>query len=453
MRGRLLRFLGIGLPALLAAPAAAGADSALPSAELVTVTPRGFVATWNTTQPSDTTVCFGPAAGGDLTCETHERSTRLHRAEVEGLRPGRRYVYVLRSAGLPQPTSSTNPGTFTTLEPPPGRHLFDFALVSDVHIGEECAGTAEVIAGQSVPPCFSSPNYASRMARAMVRELNSRRIPLVLLNADNTAEGTYEQSVELRRILDRLHGRSRIARGSHENAGRNTPDPRCGSDNDCFRAVFFPKREPGRIFYSFDFRGHHFIALDSTGHDLKDPAQWKFLLDDLGTVRRSARKTFIFFHHPVSDYSSATTVPPLTVGVTPEGGQREFLEVMGRFPNVVGVLNSHTHRNFVAYSEPTGARLPYIENGANKEYPGGYGIFRVYEGGYMRTFHRLGCGFCRRWVSITRGEYFGLVPLYLLGTLSSRSFSHLYDCSVATPPPSLPGNESVVGGDTLRSRC
>lgn len=55
-------------------------------------------------------------------------------------------------------------------------------------------------------------------------------------------------------------------------------------------------------------------------------------------------------------------------------------------------------------------------------------------------------------VTVTDSEYFGLLPLYM-GPLSARNFSHLYDCRVPTPPPSLPGNEAVIGADALRSPC
>ncbi len=441
----------------IASPAA---DATPPDAELVTVTDTSFAATWTTAEPSDTTVCVD-----DRPCAKQEELTRFHYAEVTGLLPGTRYSYSLRSGGAEQPVSVTNPETFTTLVPPPGKPLFEFAVASDVHIGEGCSGTA-VTAPQpigSVPPCFSSgpsePPYSATLARATVAELNARNIPLTVLNADNTSHAEYDDVAELKGIFDELSGEWRVARGAHDRAGQNKGETRCGEEEDCFRSLLFPDRPAGRVFYSFDSNGYHFVALDSAkagdgSGDLTDPAQRAFLERDLEEARLAGKRTFIFFHHPVTEYANTTSFPPVVFGVRPERGRQEFLDLMARFPNVVGVLNSHTHRNYVSYAPSTGVELPYIENGPTKEYPNGYSVFRIYEGGYMRNFHRLRCEFCRSWASRTRDEYFGSYPGYTLGTLSARNFTHVYGCSAPTPPASPPtGNEAFIGGDTVRPAC
>ena len=456
----LQRFTAAVVPLVAGAAFAGSAAATPPDAELVTVTDTSFSATWTTAEPSDTTVCVD-----DRPCAKQEEATRFHYAEVGDLTPGRRYSYSLRSGGVAQSASVTNPGSFTTLVPPPGKHLMDFAVVSDVHIGEGCSGTAVTAPPPvgSVPSCFSSqpsePPYSATLAEAAVGELNARQIGLALLNADNTSHAEFDDVAELKRIFDGFSGEWRVARGAHDRAGQNKTETRCGTDEDCFRSVLFPDRPVGRIFYSFDFGGLHFVALDSAkagdgSGDLTDPKQRAFLEQDLEEARRAGKKTFIFFHHPVSEYANTTSFPPIVFGVRQEQGRQEFLDLMARFPNVVGVLNSHTHRNYVSYSPSTGVELPYIENAPSKEYPNGYGVIRVYEGGYMRNFHRLRCEFCRSWASRTRDEYFGLYPGYTLGTLSSRNFTHVYGCSAPTPPPSPPtGDESFIGGDTVRPFC
>lgn len=445
---------GIAALVLLAWPAAAAAQEAASDAELVTVTHHQITATWTTPEESDTTVCVDPRP-----CQKQEKSTRYHYAHVRGLNPGRTYTYRLLSGGELQPPSATNPGTFTTLRRPPGRHLFAFALLADTHLGEECSGTAVTapVTG-SVPPCFSTeppdPEYAAAMTESAVGQVNRRGIGLTIMPADNTSHAEHEQAEHALRKFRKLAGKWHVARGSHDRAGQNEEDPKhCGKDNDCFREVFFPKREAGRIYFSFDYAGHHFIGLDSVGSDgqgdLTDDEQNAFLERDLDRALRKDLKTFIFFHHPVAEYANTTSVPPVVFGVRPDRGRDEFIDLIAEYPNVVGVLNAHTHRNYVAYSPKTGVDVPFIESGPVKEYPGGYSMFRVYEGGYTRNFHRLGCGFCRAWIATTRNEYFGLYPLYTIGTLSARNFTHVYDCDVPTPPPSPPGgNESATGGDT-----
>src|SRR3712207_7654063 len=59
------------------------------------------------------------------------------------------------------------------------------------------------------------------------------------------------------------------------------------------------------------------------------------------------------------------------------------------FPYTTLFRSGHTHRNYVSYDPGSGTRLPFVENGAVKEYPGGFGIVDLYEGGTMRTFHRM----------------------------------------------------------------
>lgn len=435
-----------------------------PDAELVTVTDTGFAATWTTAEPSDTTVCVGEV-GQAQRCQRQEEATRHHYAEVTGLRPDTRYAYSLRGGGSVQPPSATNPGTFTTLARPPGRHLFDFAVLSDVHIGEECSGTAVTLpAAGSVPPCFKTEPgqpghpYAETMARAAVAELNARGVDLVVLNADNTGHADYEQVVALRDVLGGLSMPWHVARGAHDRANQTPSETRCGPDKDCFRHLLFPARPPGRIFYGFDHRDHRFVVLDSAkpsdGTGEINAEQIEFIRTDLARAARAGRKAFVFLHHPVTEYANTTSVPPVIFGVRPDQGREAFLEELGRHPHVVGVVTSHTHRNYVSYSPRTSLDTLFVENGPTKEYPGGYAIFRVYTGGYTRNFHRLRCEFCRQWTSTTRDEYFGLYPLYTLGTLSARNFTHVYGCPVPTPPPSPPfGNESALGGDTARVAC
>ncbi|MGH2982313.1 MAG: metallophosphoesterase family protein, partial [Solirubrobacterales bacterium] len=364
----------------------------IPNAELVTVEQHSIDATWTTADAADTTICIGPSAAA-MRCETQERGVRHHYAHVAGLRPGTRYAYELRSGGVPQPPSPTNPGAFATLEPPPGRHLFDFVEINDTHFGEQCSGTAVTapLVSQPLPPCFSEPDYATRMTQAHVADIRRRNVGLTLINGDLTSDASLEQMLRAKGILGRLPGRWHAVRGNHDRSGQHPEETACGADDDCFRAVFHPSRPPGRIHYSFDHRGHHFIVLDSEDPgddqgDLTDAAQNAFLRRDL--ARHRQQRTFIFFHHPVSEYATAYAAPPVVFGVRPDRGGTEFLDLMASFPNVVGVFNAHTHRNFVSYSPRTGARLPYIESGAAKEYPGGYSIVRVYSGGYSRNFYR-----------------------------------------------------------------
>jgi hypothetical protein len=191
----------------------------------------------------------------------------------------------------------------------------------------------------------------------------------------------------------------------------------------------------------------HFIFLDANDAsgqgDLTDAAQNTFLQEDLAAHR--AQRTFIVFHEPVAEYADTYALPPIVFGVRPDRGGEDFLALVAANPQVTGVLGSHTHRNFVSTALASGPRTVFLENAATKEYAGGYGILSVYEGGWMRTFHRLTCEFCRGWIETTRNEYYGQYPTYTLGSLSARNFVHLDGCDQPTPPNSVP---NAQGGDT-----
>jgi hypothetical protein len=431
--------------AVMLAAAPARADNA----ELITVTTDTAVATWDTATPSDTTVCWGRASATER-CRTEETGVTHHYGVIDGLASGTDYVYELRSAGSAEPPTLPSPGSFTTLTAPGGRHLFDFALLNDTHVGEGCAGTAtnDPLLGTSIPPCFSAPDYAARMDTGMVHEIAARGIPLTIVNGDISAEARPAELAQAKQIFTALPGTVLIARGNHDRVHDDSAHASC-ADHDCFRTTFYPGRAPGRIYGSTDFDGYHFVMLDSvkgssTG-DLTDPAQNEWLARDLAAHR--SEPTFVFFHHPASEYGDTFQDEPVIFGVPPQNGGTQFLDTVAANPQIVGVLQAHTHRNFDTYAVKAGNRTPFIENGTSKEYPGGYSIFSVYQGGYTRSYFRPSdCEFCREWTDTTRQEYFGLGPQYLLGSLGTRNFSHVYGCPAQIPAESLPGQESLLSG-------
>ena len=89
--------------------------------------------------------------------------------------------------------------------------------------------------------------------------------------------------------------------------------------------------------------------------------------------------------------------------------------------SVVGVHNGHTHRNNVTTS-PLAPHIPFVELGAVKEYPGGFGMIRVFTGGFAMNFYKTKSAGARAWSELSRGEYLGLYPYYTLGTLGDRNF-------------------------------
>ncbi|MGH2725146.1 MAG: metallophosphoesterase [Actinomycetota bacterium] len=421
--------------------------------ELVTVTEASFEATWVTCDgagrplPSDTTITYGTTPNPPAWDVVRtEEGVAFHHAVIDGLEEGTTYFYQVSSGGLPGRYDRYHPGSFTTLTLPGGKLLFSFAAIADVHIGETVSGQATSSPTEFPPAYRSELPYPEIMARAAVAEVRRRGVSFSVLPADATSHGHRHDFERLRAIVSGLGRRYVIARGSHDRPNQyEAARQECPPDGDCFRAVFFrglpATDEPRHIFYARVLRGFTFIALDSanlatgTGELSDDQLSW--LDRRLNRADERGEPAVIFFHHPVSEWSTTLAVPPLIFGVSQEDAQR-FLQTIADH-DVRLVINAHTHRNWISYSPWTG-RMPVVEVGPSKEYPGGYSIFRVYEEGFVRAFHRLRCGFCREWVETTRWEFLGLYPHYTTGSLRDRNFVHRWAGPDVPGIPSLPFN-------------
>lgn len=409
--------------------------------ELITVTQRGFVAWWQTQDAADTTVRL--ARDGEPMREvTLARGRTVHAASIGGLRPGVRYRYELVSGGRVLAGSSENPGTLRTLDVPPGRRLARVAVLNDLHVGEGCSGTITSATGSSVPECFRADDYAGRMTQAAVDLCRSLDVDAIIANGDLTDRGKPE---DIRRCLAILRGARvplLVTRGNHDRTLAGAEG--CGSDGDCLRTFGFPDRRPGDHALTSTCRVGRRVAL--VGLDSCDPGsgegrldlgdQAAFLERALTTARRERRTAIVAFHHPVTDQAITTAAPPLIFGVRPGMGGREVQDVIARHPHVALVLHGHTHRNYVSYDVRNPNRLPYLENGAAKEYPGGIAVLDVHEGGLTRTFHRMDGAFAREWIRTSAGQVEGRQPEYTRGPLSSRAFT-LRQGRTGPPPTAL----------------
>jgi predicted phosphohydrolase len=414
--------------------------------ELVTVTDTSMVAWWRTDDPADTTVRITPVGGPDdgVTRELRleERET-VHVARVDGLVPGQRYRYALFSGGqrVSLGIGAADPGSFVTLQPPAGRRLATIALINDLHVGEHCSGKAFDLGDVPVPPCLSAdayPDYAHRMVAAAVDELAAMPLDLVVANGDLTDRGRPEDIDRALAQLRRFPSPVLITRGNHD---RRLPGA-CPPDGDCLRAGAFPSQPAGDgTLRSLVRVGRRLavLGLDSTDPDeggarldLGDQAAW--LDDGLRAVDAEGRDAIVAFHHPLLSPQ----------GVAKDDGAGAILDVLARHPHVRLVVHGHTHSNALRTHRPTGD-LPFLENGAIKEYPAGYCLLHVYEGGIMRTFHRPTNAWAREWTAASAGQIWGLQPTTTRGALDTRAFVLHYDSRGDRPgteddaPPAGPG--------------
>ncbi|WP_280448029.1 metallophosphoesterase [Nocardia cyriacigeorgica] len=452
-------FLGaIGLAALLPAVGAVQPGPVLAQSnpivagdlELVTVTDRSAVLTWTTRAPdaggrllpvaTDGEVRLIPADSPRAPVQAWASDTRtpFHYAQLDGLEPGRRYRFEAWSQGVRAapavsltthlPGSPELLGEFTTLVPPPGRLLRTVALANDVHFGEEVSG---LVIG-NLPPGFRQepglPPYPEVMLAALLDDLRrpDRDAGIVLLAGDLTSEATPAETRGVRAQLDDwgTAGTDYLAvRGNHDRPHTGADYRDCpavpGNDShfDCWADEFGPRQQP----VEHDLGGLRLIGLDTSELDGSGGTIEAPQLERLRELLRAEpeRPTLVFGHHPVTIESGLTN----TAGPGFVLNRRDSAQLQAMYERAPGVFlhhSGHTHRN--RRTRPDAAcAVEFLEVAAVKEYPGGYSLLRIYEGGYMLNFYKTRTEHARRWSTLTRGEYFGLFPDYTLGTFADRN--------------------------------
>jgi len=337
--------------------------------------------------------------------KSSKEPTQFHHVTIDGLTPGSTYCYQVLEGGNTGSPTPWSPGYLTTLVPPPGERLFTFATLNDMHVGEKVAGLV-VIGGVVLTPGFQwdDPNnpYWKFTNEAAVHEVNLLNADFTIAKGDVSSDFKEQEYLDCKAILDQLVNPYYVMRGNHD---------RVEQGPDYYKLVF----NITTTWYSFDYQGFHFLALDSVNLDNGSPEindeEFSFLENDLATHNET--KTFVFLHHTATLESFVySLIPPHRI---------RFLEILKRSPQVVGVFSGHSHRAAI-----TGDRdlpdLVFAETPAVKEYPMGFSIYEVYSTGYIQHFHRTTCAECLEWNSMTRQEYFRLAPFLQYGTTQERNF-------------------------------
>ncbi|MFF2549935.1 metallophosphoesterase [Nocardia sp. NPDC058058] len=411
--------------------------------EVVTVTDTSVILTWTSRNrnragrlqpaPADTEVRLGPADSlRALPVRLREsRRTAFHYAEITGLEPGREYRFEAYSdscRALPARTLTTrrsgapeSTGSFRTLTPPPGRLLRTIALANDLHHGEARSG---LLPGGLVEG-FGDDRYPEFMLESVLEELreSDRGADHLIAAGDLTDHGTEEQSVAVRAQLDTWGELGRdyfVCRGNHDMPPKDEPDH--------WGKVFYPYQQLGE----YALGGMRLVGLDTTrlrgGGGTLDFPQLAHLRDLLHA--EPDRPTLIFGHHPVTTHAAVSN--PGGPGFVLDRANAAALHAL--YHSAPGVFlhhSGHTHRNRVTRAD-SGIPVEFLEVAAVKEYPGGYMLLRIYEGGYMANFYKTRSEQARRWSTRTRKQYLGLHPDHALGSLAARNHVVLRDFSGLT---------------------
>lgn len=296
--------------------------------------------------------------------------------------------------------------TVRTLPRPGGELLCRFATVNDVHFGEVEAGRIDNL--REGPIRRAEPGampYPEVMNLAAAVEMAAIDPVAVIVKGDLSADGEPHEweafeSCYRTPFGDRLH----VVRGNH----------------DAYR-------------HQADYAGDRWIELPGVAVALLDTAipgattgtitteqlDW---LDDV--CANADRPVFVMGHHQqwIGDGPDAKRSDDY-FGLHPDAS--DALDALAeRRSSVIAYAAGHTHRHRVR--PMTRARIPSIEVGCTKDFPGTWAEYRVYEGGLMQVVHRMSSPEALAWSESCRCLYsdFGIdYATYALGTLTDRCFT------------------------------
>lgn len=455
--------------------------------ELVTLTEDEAIVTWHTglagsrddlgrlePAPADAEVRWGTDPSRlDRTASSDRTDTPYHRVRLTGLEPGRTYHYEARSAGAlatptpftliagnsvgtgPDPATDTGPFAFTTPQPPPGRFLFSIVLCNDMHVGETAAGRSGDIPGlEGVSQEPGHPPYPEVMMRSLVDDAARLGASFLLAAGDITAEAEPVDLRTAREMLDRFGDRHTdwfLTRGNHDRAHEGEAYAACRvgrwQGNDCFVDQFFPDDEA--TWLATELHGLRVLGLDTydkagDGGDAggMSPDQVEWLRETLAAA--PDQPTVVFGHHPLVVEDSPY---PVTGGSTLDPDQAATLvELYGANPGVFLHHAGHTHRN-KRTDLPGAPGVVHQEVAAVKEYPGGFTLLRVHEGGYALNFHKASSDEARAWSERSRTQIGGSWPQFALGSrVADRNAVVARDLSGLRPVPAASPSISAGPG-------
>jgi Icc protein len=333
----------------------------------------------------------------------HEVATAgpFHVARITGLQPGTDYDLEVDGAT----PGAYLPSSFRTLERPSGRPVAVIATANDVHFGEiECGHLGPP--HEDIGPIFSSaagePPYPETMSRAVVQEMRVLDPDAVVVKGDLTRVGAEDEYAAFLATYGVLGERMRHVRGNHD-------------------AMTDPTMAIEDAPYVIELDGVTLAVLDTVipgtagGRLSADQVRW---LDDLAA--ESSGPVLVFGHHYLWDLN-AHTRNPHTFGINPDDSEA-LAAVVARRENIAGYFAGHTHRNRICRYDHV-RDVPFVEVACTKDYPGAWGEYRVYEGGYTQVVRRVTAPDAFAWAEKTRGMFAGVYTDYALGPLEHRCFA------------------------------
>ncbi len=304
---------------------------------------------------------------------------------IEGLEPGTRYrIGIETPAGEPSQPDRFFPEAVTTLPACDAAPIASFATLNDLHFGEPRFGGVLLPDGEygEDQPGFEFVSagdtdvpYWRFMNEDAIAEINALDVDMTIIKGDIADRGQQDQFETAAKAFANLRMPHHAFLGNHDyyavlegvqvDGYALLGQPRAPRTLELagWRLVLLETAEPGE---------HHGVFADDRLH---------WLDRTLVETRDPARPTLILMHHHPVPPEFADSYPN-TIGLNPLHSVH-FFELLGRHPQVLGVLIGHTHRNRVRRYAASGA-IPFVEVNCTKDYPGGFAHYRLFEDGTFR---------------------------------------------------------------------
>jgi hypothetical protein len=343
---------------------------------------------------------------------------------IEGLAAGTRHRVDIEAAGA-EPAARTPffPESFETHPAPPGREVASFATLNDLHFGEPRFGgvlTEDMEWGGEHPdwPAVRENDtevpYWRFMNEDAVAEINAADVDFTVIKGDIADRGRPEQFGSARECFAKLDRPWHAFLGNHDHYALLE-----GESVDGYALLGQPPAPR-----SLDVAGWRLVLLDTVRpgehHGELDGERLAWLAGALEETRETGTPTLLFMHHhPVPPEFREQY--PNTIGIVPEHSLALF-DLVGRNPQVRGVLIGHTHRNRVRRYRAAGA-TPFAEVNCTKDYPGGWAHYRLYEdGSFRQEVRRTASERALAHSSLCATFFRGGYRIFSLGTLEQQSF-------------------------------
>ncbi|MEM8621162.1 MAG: metallophosphoesterase [Actinomycetota bacterium] len=302
-------------------------------------------------------------------------------------------------------TAFGNEVAVTTLPRPSGALRCQFATVNDVHFGETEAGRVDDHPGGPIRRAAPDDDpYPEMMNHAAATEIAAIDPAALIVKGDLSVDGRPDEWAAFERCYrdpfgDRLH----VVRGNHDsyqNQDRYAGDAWIDLPGLAVALLdtAIPGETPGTI------RAEQIEWLDARAAATTDPVivmghhqQW------VGQAGAKRSDDYFGLHPDPSDALD---------------------DLAARRPAVIAYTAGHTHRHRVRTM--VRSRIPTIEIGCTKDFPGTWAEYRVFDGGVMQVVHRMSAPEAMAWSESCRHLYadFGVdYESYALGALEDRCFT------------------------------